>query len=388
MKSARINLREEYLRIRQQTVAICAPLAIEDHIPQPVAFVSPPKWHLAHTTWFFEQMVLRLHDPALEVFDPMYGFLFNSYYNFVGERTERGQRGNNTRPTVAEVLRYRAHVDARMAEILGDEVRNPELATLVILGLNHEQQHQELLLTDLKYSFGLQPTFPQYAGNFAQDILPTGESGWVAMDEGIYEIGHAGEGFSFDNEHNRHKVYLQSYEISKSLVTNAEYLAFMQDGGYSRFELWLDEGWAWVKENAVTSPLYWHRVGEAWHHYTWQGLKPLDENATLCHISYYEAAAFAAWKGMRLPTEAEWEAASDQFTWGSRWEWTGSAYLPYPGFKIAPGAVGEYNGKFMVNQMVLRGASIATPAGHSRNTYRNFFHPHLQWQFSGIRLAR
>jgi ergothioneine biosynthesis protein EgtB len=262
-----------------------------------------------------------------------------------------------------------------------------ELAAIVTLGLNHEQQHQELLLTDLKYCFGHQATLPKYIAEATYEMGHNSETGWVNMQEGIYEMGHGGEGFCFDNELNRHKVYLQPYRISKALVTNGEYLEFIQAGGYREFNLWLDEGWAWVKENAVQSPMYWHRIGEEWHYYTLAGLKKVDPEAMLCHVNFYEAQAFAAWKKKRLPTEAEWEAANDLFTWGSRWEWTNSAYLPYPGFKTAAGAVGEYNGKFMVNQMVLRGGSVATPAGHSRSSYRNFFHPHLQWQFAGIRLA-
>lgn len=332
-------------------------------------------------------MVLRHHDPQYEVFDVLYGYLFNSYYNHVGERSERGQRGNNTRPTVAEVYRYREWVDGRMAHLLSGNVPDA-LAEIVTLGLNHEQQHQELLLTDLKYSFGNQPTMPAYGPEARYEFDRNAESGWLDIAEGVYQIGHAGQEFCFDNERMRHKVYLQPFAISRALVTNGEYLEFMQARGYERFELWLDEGWAWVKDNAIRAPMYWHRVGEDWHSYTLAGLKKVDPDAILCHVNFYEAHAFAAWKGMRLPTEAEWEVASDQFEWGKRWEWTNSAYLPYPGFAIAPGAVGEYNGKFMVNQMVLRGASVATPEGHSRRTYRNFFHPHHQWQFSGIRLAK
>jgi ergothioneine biosynthesis protein EgtB len=318
----------------------------------------------------------------------MYGYLFNSYYNHVGERTERVARGNLTRPTVAEVMAYRRHVDAMMLQLLSAPLQNQALIDLVTLGLNHEQQHQELLLTDIKYILGLQPTIPKYHAESRYEMDHNREAGWVAMPEGIYEIGYGGDAFCFDNERARHKVYLQPYEISRALVTNGEYLEFVQAGGYERFELWLDEGWGWVKETKARHPLYWHPNGETWHQYTLAGLHELDPNAILCHVNYYEAQAFAMWKGMRLPTEAEWEAAQAQFHWGARWEWTQSAYLPYPGFEIAPGAVGEYNGKFMVNQMVLRGASVATSPGHARPTYRNFFHPHLQWQFSGIRLAQ
>lgn len=383
-----MSLREAYLATRAQTEALCKPLAVEDYVPQPVAFASPPKWHLAHSTWFFEEMVLRHHYPQYEVFDIMYSYLFNSYYNHVGERTERGNRGANTRPTVEEVYRYREYVDRHMVVLLADDQPSQRLAEIVTLGLNHEQQHQELLLTDLKYVLGHQPMMPKYDPGSLYEAGHNPQGGFVEIPEGVYEIGHAGEGFCFDNELNRHKVYLQPYAISKSLVTNGEYLEFMAAGGYRQFDLWLDEGWAWVKENGIQAPLYWHRVGEEWHHYTLAGLKKVDADAMACHVSFYEAHAYATWRRMRLPTEAEWEVASPQFPWGSRWEWTNSAYLPYPGFAVAPGAVGEYNGKFMVNQMVLRGASTATPKGHSRPTYRNFFHPHFQWQFSGIRLAK
>lgn len=383
-----MSLRDAYLMTRARTEAICKPLAIEDYVPQPVVFASPPKWHLAHSTWFFEEMILRRHYPQYEVFDIMYGYLFNSYYNHVGERTERGNRGANTRPTVEEVYRYREYVDRHMLELLQSDSLPSELVALITLGLNHEQQHQELLVTDLKYVLGQQPTFPKYDVHSNYESGVNSEVGFVEMQEGIYEIGFAGDGFCFDNELDRHKVYLNGYSICKSLVTNGEYLEFMAAGGYKKFELWLDEGWAWVKENGIQAPLYWHRVGEEWHQYTLAGLKKVDPDAILCHVSFYEAHAFATWKKMRLPTEAEWEVASPFFQWGIRWEWTNSAYLPYPGFAIAPGAVGEYNGKFMINQMVLRGASIATPEGHSRPTYRNFFHPQHQWQFTGIRLVK
>lgn len=383
-----MDLRQFYISVRARTEEICAPLRTEDHVPQPVPFVSPPKWHLAHSAWFFEQMILRHHHPQFEVYDPQFAFLFNSYYNHLGDRTARVDRGNMTRPTVDEILAYRHHVDEKMLDLLTDRLSHQPLIDLVILGLQHEQQHQELLLTDIQYILGLQPTLPPYDHSVALENDHNLETGWLDMPEGIYEIGHAGDGFCFDNERDRHKVYLQGYQIDRGLVTNGEYQAFIAAGGYSRFDLWLDEGWAWVKENAIQHPLYWHLVGEEWLAYTLAGLRRLDPDAILCHVNFYEASAYAAWRGLHLPTEAQWEAAAPQLQWGLRWEWTNSAYLPYPGFKIAPGAVGEYNGKFMINQMVLRGASTATPAGHSRPTYRNFFHPHLQWQFSGIRLAR
>ncbi|WP_343604445.1 ergothioneine biosynthesis protein EgtB [Fluviicola sp.] len=382
-----MHLKEKYLEVRNRTEALCSPLQVEDYVPQPVAYASPPKWHLAHSTWFFEEMILKKNLEAYQEYHPDFGFLFNSYYNTIGQRTFRADRGNMTRPGVSEVYAYRAYVNEAMMRLLNQNLPS-ELEDLIELGLNHEQQHQELLLTDLKYTLGHNPIFPVYDPE--QNLLTdtNTESGWIALEEGIYEIGHDGAAFCFDNELTRHKVYLQSFEISKALVTNGEYLTFMEAGGYAQFEHWLDEGWSWVNENRVTSPLYWHKINGKWHYFTLAGLKEVDPDAILCHVSYYEAQAYASWRGLRLPTEFEWEAASGQFNWGKRWEWTNSAYLPYPGYHIAEGAVGEYNGKFMINQMVLRGASVATAPDHSRKTYRNFFHPHFQWQYSGIRLSR
>jgi ergothioneine biosynthesis protein EgtB len=275
-----------------------------------------------------------------------------------------------------------------MQQLLETRPVPPALAELLVLGLNHEQQHQELLITDLKYILGHNPLFPVYQSALSATANAGGTEGWASLEEGVYEIGFAGEGFCYDNELGRHKVYLHPAEIRRSLVTNGEFIEFIEDGGYERFELWLDEGWAWVNTHTVRSPFYWHQVDGQWQHYTLGGLQAVRPDDMLCHISLYEAAAFAAWKGMRLPTEFEWEAAADQLIWGARWEWTNSAYLPYPYFSIAPGAVGEYNGKFMMNQIVLRGASVATSPGHSRKTYRNFFHPHFRWQYTGIRLAK
>lgn len=390
------SLAEFYSRVRAATVELCEPLETEDYIPQPVVDVSPAKWNIAHTTWFFEEMVLKQFVNGYEVFDPDFGFLFNSYYNTIGERTARDHRGDLSRPTVKRVFEYRAYVDEHMARLLSEisdaAHESPQLSGLVILGLNHEQQHQELFLTDLKYTFGVSPLFPAYREGFAPEELsdpPVSAGGqFLEIAGGIYEIGYAGDGFCFDNELARHKVYLGEYEISDSLVTNAEYLDFIRDGGYGDHRLWHSEGWDWVNRENVRSPMHWHDRDGMWHQFTLGGLRPLVPEAPVCHVSFYEAAAFAEWKGMRLPTESEWEAASGRFDWGLRWEWTGSAYLPYPGFRKGEGAVGEYNGKFMVNQMVLRGGSVATPAGHSRPTYRNFFHPHLRWQFTGIRLVR
>jgi ergothioneine biosynthesis protein EgtB len=264
-----------------------------------------------------------------------------------------------------------------------------DLRDLIVLGLNHEQQHQELLLTDLKYTFGVNPTFPVYREDFAvEELTETGGDGSIEIEGGLYKIGYDGDGFCFDNELARHEVHLDDLSIDSRLVTNVEYLDFIDDGGYCDFRLWHSEGWDWVNQNAVESPMHWHKVDGEWHHFTFAGLRKLPLDAPLCHISFYEASAFAEWREMRLPTEFEWEVANTKFDWGKRWEWTSSAYLPYPGFAKPDGAVGEYNGKFMINQMVLRGASVITPAGHSRPTYRNFFHPHLRWQFTGIRLAK
>lgn len=381
-----MTLSDRYNSIRKHTEHLCNALTTEDFVPQPADFVSPPKWHLAHTTWFFEQFVLNEHLPDYKIFDDDFSFLFNSYYNFVGKRVFRADRGNITRPGVHEVFEYRSYVDMHMQILL--QLKSEELKDLIELGLNHEQQHQELLITDIKYILGNNPIFPVYDENIDWEKQENEETGFVKLEEGIYEIGFEGEGFSFDNEHGRHKVYLHDFEISKSLVTNAEYLEFISNDGYTNFDYWLDEGWSWVTENKIEAPLYWHKIDGEWHNYTLSGLEKLNPEAILTHISFYEAVAFAAWKKMRLPTEFEWEAAADKFNWGKRWEWTNSAYLPYPNFKKPEGAIGEYNGKFMVNQMVLRGASCATPPQHDRKTYRNFFHAHERWQFNGIRLAK
>lgn len=372
---------------RSQSIALCEPLEIEDYISQPVDFASPPKWHLSHSTWFFEEMILKKFIPNYEVFNPHFGFLFNSYYQTLGDRAVRTERGTITRPTVAEVYEYRKYVDQHLESLL-ETNSSPELKELIILGINHEQQHQELLITDLKHTFSYNPIFPIYKEGFNLTAQENSEEGWLKMKEGIYEIGYNGQDFHFDNEKGRHKVFLPDFEISKALVTNGEYLEFMEAGGYENFKLWLDEGWTWVTENNIKSPLYWKKIEGKWFSYTLEGLKPIEPNHQLAHISFYEAQAFASWKGLRLPTEFEWEASCEQFEWGNRWEWTYSAYLPYPNFKIADGAVGEYNGKFMIGHMILRGASTATPKGHERKTYRNFFHPKHRWQITGIRLAK
>jgi ergothioneine biosynthesis protein EgtB len=409
-----MTLLEKYRAVRAASEAICRPLQKEDYVVQPIADVSPPKWHLGHTTWFWEAFVLTPHQAGYQPCNPDYNFVFNSYYETIGARVVRTDRGNLSRPSVDEVYAYRKYVDEKMAALIAAGP-GEQLETIIILGLNHEQQHQELLYTDIKYILGHNPLFPAWSDHDIGEGAPPHQPGsspqpgtspapapgpasgpgpapgsapgFLTVPAGLYEIGYEGDEFCFDNELARHKVYLDDFQIAADLVTNEEWLAFMEAGGYKNFRYWHAEGWDWVKNQATGAPLYWHFIDGRWRQYTMAGLRPLDKRQPVCHISYYEAAAYAAWKGSRLPTEWEWEAASGKFGWGKRWEWTESAYLPYPGFKKAEGAIGEYNGKFMVSQMVLRGASIATPAGHSRPTYRNFFHPHLRWQFTGIRLA-
>jgi len=375
-----------FLATRKLTEGICAPLEVEDYVPQPIVDVSPPKWHLGHTTWFFEQFVLIPFLPDYPIFDEDFAFLFNSYYNHAGERVLRPNRGLMSRPPVREVMQYRAFVTDRLMEMISSRELSVEILDRIVLGINHEQQHQELLVYDLKYILGNQPTFPVYGEGF--QTQPMGKDGFLKFEEGIYEIGFAGEGFCYDNELGRHRVFLEAFELSEQLVTNGEYLEFIESGGYQNFDYWLDEGLSFIKNEGITAPLYWYRKGGEWWNYTLSGFQRVDPSLPVQHISFYEASAFAAWKGCRLPTEFEWEVAEEQLKWGQLWEWTNSAYLPYPGFTKAPGALGEYNGKFMVSQHVLRGASVATPLGHSRPTYRNFFHPSSRWIFSGIRLAK
>ncbi|WP_295721735.1 ergothioneine biosynthesis protein EgtB [Mucilaginibacter sp.] len=383
-----MNLVDYYTKVRQRTEQICSFLQTEDYVVQPVVDVSPPKWHIGHVTWFFETFILKPYFMGYQEFNANYNYVFNSYYETVGNRVIRTDRGNLSRPTVADIYQYRAYVDEAMTRFLRDEP-SAEIKELLVLGFNHEEQHQELLLTDIKYILGHNPLFPAYSDKYVSPKIQKADSAdFIKMNEGVYEIGFTGDGFCFDNELNRHKVYLNEYEISPNQVTNAEYLEFINSGGYHDFRHWHAEGWDRVNTNKVECPLYWHLIDGEWQNYTFHGLLPLNLKDPVCHISYFEAYAYASWKGLRLPTEFEWEAAATQFSWGKSWEWTESSYLPYPGFAKAPGAIGEYNGKFMVNQKVLRGASEATPPGHSRITYRNFFQTNLRWQFTGIRLAK
>ncbi len=382
-----MDLKDKYLAVRTYSCDICKPLKTEDYIPQPAFFGSPPKWNLGHTSWFFEEMILKKFIPYYEEYHPKFSFLFNSYYNTIGERVARDGRGDLSRPTVSEVYDYREHVNRRMQSLLSNKDLNKEIIFLTELGLNHEQQHQELFFSDLKYAFSINPLFPVY-NDKALCETPAGEEGWIKIPEGLHRIGFEGVEFSYDNESPAHQVFLQKYQISKKLVSNGEYLEFVEAGGYQDDRFWHDDAWSWLQQEKISKPMYWHQINNKWHQYTLAGLRKINPDDALCHINYYEAYAFAQFKGLRLPTEFEWEAASDQFNWGNRWEWTESAYLPYPGYQKAEGAVGEYNGKFMVNQKVLRGASVATSPNHSRKTYRNFFHPELGWQFNGIRLAK
>jgi ergothioneine biosynthesis protein EgtB len=409
------SLSERYRTIRAHTEALAARLSPEDQQVQSMPDASPTKWHRAHTSWFFETFLLRPHLPGYRVFHERFSLLFNSYYEAVGTRVARASRGLLTRPGADEIAAYRAHVDTAMAELLRQCAAEAaeQRSELVELGLHHEQQHQELILTDIKHALAANPLHPAYrpdTATVADAALPPLQ--WLEISRGIYEIGAAGGGFAFDNEFPRHQTLLPGCRIATRPVSVGEYLAFIDDGGYRRPELWLSDGWAKVLEEGWQAPLYWERESGAWTCYTLHGDRSLRRDEPVCHVSYYEAAAYAAWAGKRLPTEQEWEVARREY--GGRWpapeqwreaqprvhpralaagfhqdvwEWTGSAYLPYPGYRAAAGAVGEYNGKFMVNQMVLRGRSFATPAGHARPTYRNFFPPAARWQFSGIRLA-
>ena len=382
--------------VRAHSRTLAAPLSEEDCQVQSMPDASPVKWHLAHTSWFFETFILERFEPGFRPFNPAFRMLFNSYYNGIGEKFTRAQRGLLTRPDLKEVHAYRKDVERRISALLEHSNVAPEIDELVTLGLQHEQQHQELIVTDAKHLLAINPLQPEYGLDFDTPVAPPANLEWRNFAAGIVDIGHSGEGFCFDNETPRHRQFVEAFSLASRLVTNLEFSAFIEDGGYEKSEYWLSEGWDWLQTNAVKHPLYWQRDrkdGKDWASFTLRGKQPLQPHHPVLHVSYFEAAAFALWARARLPTEAEWEfaAKSDQKfdqMFGTAWQWTGSAYSPYPGFAPAAGAVGEYNGKFMVNQYVLRGSSAATPAGHSRATYRNFFPAGTRWQFSGIRLAK
>ncbi len=415
---------KHYDEVRGQTETLCDPLEIEDYVVSSMADVSPTKWHLAHTSWFFETFVLAAHEPSYRSPDTRYAYLFNSYYVQAGERHCRAKRGLVTRPTVDEVFAYRAYVDEAMRRLIAriaDDAEHPA-AALIALGLHHEQQHQELLLTDIKHVFWTNPLRPTYRASPPESARVAAQLAWVEVGEGVYEIGHTGEGFAYDNEGPRHRVFLEPFRLASRLVTNGEFLAFVDDGGYTRPELWLSAGLATVHDRRWEAPLYWERDADGrWTAFTLGGTRALEGAALaepVTHVSYYEADAFARWaaaqwEGARLPTEFEWEATARvapvagrfvdagrfhpgaaagvgglEQLYGDAWQWTQSAYVGYPNYRPAPGAIGEYNGKWMADQWVLRGASCATPASHARLTYRNFFPSDARWQFTGIRLAR
>jgi len=404
------RLATAYEHVRQRSLHLAEPLSAEDCGAQSMPDASPVKWHLAHTTWFFETFILEQREPGFRPHDPAFRVLFNSYYNGVGAKHPRPQRGLLTRPALADVLAYRAAVDARMLRLLAADPDDAALAALVELGLQHEQQHQELILTDVKHLLSRNPLYPAYVDAPLPASGPVEPLAWIDCDGGLAEIGHTGAGFAFDNESPRHRQFLEPFALASRLVTNGEYLEFIEAGGYRDPALWLSEGWDLVANGTLAAPLYWVDGpvdGSGWHEFTLHGLQPLDPARPVTHVSMYEADAYARWRGARLPTEGEWEFAARDAAltcgdlhpraagstglaqmFGECWQWTASSYAPYPGFAPAAGALGEYNGKFMVNQYVLRGASCATPHGHARLTYRNFFPAGARWQFSGIRLAR
>jgi ergothioneine biosynthesis protein EgtB len=381
--------------VRDETERRAAPLSPEDQVIQSMPDASPTKWHRAHTTWFFEQFLLGRHQPGYRTFDERFAFLFNSYYVSAGPRHDRPKRGLITRPDAREVAAYRAHVDRAIAALVedADEGALNTILSILEIGLHHEQQHQELILTDILHAFAQNPTAPTYDPGWSTPSVTTGQGGsdFVDLEGGVYRIGHDGRGFAFDNEGPRHEVLLQDARLGRRLVTNGEWLAFMQQGGYAEPTLWLSDGWAAAQVEGWAAPGHWRAIDGAWFQITLGGLRPIHPAAPVCHVSYYEADAFARWAGKHVPTEAEWEVAAglglldDAF--GVVWQWTRSAYSPYPGYRPVPGALGEYNGKFMINQIVLRGSSLATPDGHARLSYRNFFYPPHRWQFTGLRLA-
>ncbi len=407
-------LPDRFLAVRQVTERLAAPLSGEDCALQSMPDASPTKWHLGHSSWFFETFVLERFAPDFAPFDPAFRVLFNSYYHGVGDRHPRSERGLISRPDLATVLAYRQQVTERVAALFPRLLSQAEFAALLWLGCHHEEQHQELILTDLKHLLAKNPLKPAYAAPRPPAPADARSPRWLGQVGGLVEIGHLGSGFSFDNEGPRHRVFLQPFEISSQPVTHADFAAFIADAGYRRPELWLSLGWDWVQANGITAPLYWQREGERWNTFTLRGMSAIDPLAPVCHLSYFEADAYARWAGARLPREAEWEFVAAELPlcgnfldggalqplapgegsegpaqmFGDVWEWTQSAYLPYPGFRIAAGAVGEYNGKFMCNQFVLRGGSCVSPREHLRASYRNFFPPEARWQFSGLRLAR
>lgn len=399
------SLVQTYRRVRQFSEALCQPLSPEDCTIQSMPDVSPSKWHLAHTTWFFEQFILAEYRKPYQPFHPEFAYLFNSYYVSQGERHARPQRGLLSRPSLAEIVDYRREIDHRITTWLTQLGDVPaEIEQLVTLGLNHEQQHQELLLMDIKHVLSCNPLLPAYSTDSLPDCAALEQSSWTKHEGGLLSIGQLPhrESFCYDNETPRHKLWLEPFELNSALVSNNDWLAFMNDGGYQNPLLWLSDGWDWRQKNAVSKPFYWQQRQDDWYEFTLHGLQALDAHRPVCHVSYYEAAAFALWSGARLPTEAEWEhsASNDESPFalhpyscaagyfGQSWQWTSSAYQAYPGFKPLAGSLGEYNGKFMSSQMVLRGSASITPPGHSRCSYRNFFYPHMRWQFAGLRLAR
>jgi ergothioneine biosynthesis protein EgtB len=384
---------EVFRIVRAETERRAAPLSPEDQVVQSMPDASPIKWHRAHTTWFFEQFILAAHAPSYRVYDPHFPFLFNSYYVAAGPRHKRANRGLVTRPDAAEVTRYRAHVDAAIGDLIADAAPATfgEIAPLIEIGLHHEQQHQELMLTDILHAFSENPTAPVYDSAWGFPQCAERRNDWCELPEGIHTVGHQGDGFCFDNETPAHRALVGPVRLARNLVTNGEWLAFMRDNGYARPELWLSDGWAMAAAEAWAAPGNWREIDGKWHIFTLSGLSQVREELPVSHISYYESDAFARWAGKHLPSEFEWEVAAragelkDAF--GIVWQWTRSAYAPYPAYRPVEGALGEYNGKFMVNQMVLRGSSVATPQSHARVSYRNFFYPAARWQFTGLRLA-